>query len=210
MQIRKQAANIESLKNTEKQKLAVILRKLLNKTYIVREISQGDYIFCRNNFEIISSIVELFDFTLKHDPDNEIIYIRNTSLYDDEQGTKLNRKRITKRDFLIYAALVSVWYDNIDVFAINTSINVSLEDVLNKMTEEDLLEEKIPKTGIKESLNFFSKYNLLKYKETENKEIIITLYPSLVHCLQEEELREYIETIKEGALTETKEEKDEA
>lgn len=191
------------LTSSEKDLFQRSCRKLLKQTFIVRDKDDENkklYFFTEKRPDIFTQYFSIIGFDIVIDRENGVVMLRNCADFGENGKIQANRLALKKAESMVLCCLWTLYADRLRSGSLAQTIMVSMTD-LRFALEKYGLKEPLDKTVIINTLNLFSRYNLIDVNgKIGEADCMIRLYGSLQFALDSEEFKKFAEATERRML----------
>lgn len=181
------------LKEAEKSTFSRIVNKLLQVNYITRKKigDANDYRFILAYKEIFETFFVISDFDLKIERHDEVVFIKNESMY--------NRLRLKKEESLLLLVTRVLFQRKRDLVTLDENVEIYLEDIHNELRRIGYLDDKrITKDKLKPALTLLRNYNIIDYIDRSLRDDArIKIYPTVLYVTNIHNIKQALDRIDE-------------
>lgn len=192
------------LTSSEKDLFQRCCRKLLKQTFIVRDKDDENkklYFFAAKRQDIFTQYFSFIGFDIVMDRENGIVMLRNCADFGENGKIQANRLGLKKAESMVLCCLWTLYADRLRSGSLAQTIMVSMTD-LRFALEKYGLKEPLDKTVMTNTLNMFSRYNLIDANgKIGEADCMIRLYASLQFALDSEEFKHFVEETEKRMLS---------
>ena len=190
-----------AFKEGEKTIFSRIVNKLFQVNFITRRkiADANDYRFILAYKEAFEAFLALTDFELNVRREDEVVYIRNASVY--------NHLRLRKTESVLILVLRILYQRKMDLVTLDEDVEIYLHEVHSELTRIGYLDHKrITKDRLKPALVMMRAYNIIDYIDKGlHDDARIKIYPTIPYVTDLEGIKEvvdkldgYMEGVEEG------------
>src|SRR5690554_2097035 len=146
------------LKESEKQNFSRIINKFLQVNLItMKKIRDAnDYRFILAYREAFSSFFALMDFSLNIERHDQVVYIKNESVF--------NHLKLKKEESILLLVIRVLYHNKKDFITLDENVEVYLSEIHEELARIGYLDNKrITKDRLKPSLALLRQYNIIDY-----------------------------------------------
>ncbi|TVY12323.1 DUF4194 domain-containing protein [Candidatus Phytoplasma pini] len=182
----------EFLKEQEQNLFSKIINKLLQVNYLTAQKSAdiNDYHFLLLHKEIFIFFLQLLDFELKIEKQDEVIFIKNLNHF--------NKLKLKKEESLILLILRILFQQKKENLGNYDKVTIYLQNIYQELTKISYVEiKKLTKEKMKNILVLFRRYNIIDYSDNDYllDNLIIIIYPSILYIIDLKMVQQYKELI---------------
>lgn len=181
------------LKEAEKSTFSRIVNKLLQVNYITRKKigDANDYRFILAYKEIFETFFVISDFDLKIERHDEVVFIKNESMY--------NRLRLKKEESLLLLVTRVLFQRKRDLVTLDENVEIYLEEIHNELRRIGYLDDKrITKDKLKPALTLLRNYNIIDYIDRSLRDDArIKIYPTVLYVTNIHNIKQALDRIDE-------------
>ncbi|NLB85341.1 MAG: DUF4194 domain-containing protein [Acholeplasmataceae bacterium] len=165
------------LKEGEKTDFSRITNKLLQVNFLTkRKPGDGnDYRFILAFKEVFEAFLVLIDFELVIKREDEVVYIKNTEVY--------NHLRLRKSESVLILVIRILFQRKMDFVTLDENVEIFLYEIHDELTRIGYLDNKrITKNELKPALQMLRGYNIIDYVDTGlHDDARIKIYPTILY-----------------------------
>ena len=181
--------------SSEKQFFQKCARKLLEKTFIVRDKDEENrkmFYFISKNSDFFTRYFSFMGFEILVHKDSGVAMLSNIVNENISSSVAVNRFRFKKIESIVLCCLWTLLSDRLHRGSLDKVIKITLSD-LNMELEKYDFKKPFDKGPLDEILKLFRKFNLIGTSgEIGDEDFTIILYPSLQFSLNENEFVSFI------------------
>ena len=181
--------------SSEKQFFQKCARKLLEKTFIVRDKDEENrkmFYFISKNSDFFTRYFSFMGFEILVHKDSGVAMLSNIVNENISSSVAVNRFRFKKIESLVLCCLWTLLSDRLHRGSLDKVIKITLSD-LNMELEKYDFKKPFDKGPLDEILKLFRKFNLIGTSgEIGDEDFTIILYPSLQFSLNENEFVSFV------------------
>ena len=181
--------------SSEKQFFQKCARKLLEKTFIVRDKDEENrkmFYFISKNSDFFTRYFSFMGFEILVHKDSGVAMLSNIVNENISSSVAVNRFRLKKIESIVLCCLWTLLSDRLHRGSLDKVIKITLSD-LNMELEKYDFKKPFDKGPLDEILKLFRKFNLIGTSgEIGNEDFTIILYPSLQFSLNENEFVSFV------------------
>jgi len=185
--------NYSDLKESEKQSFARICNKFLQVNFITRKKIRdaNDYRFVLAYREAFNSFFNLIDFSLNIERQDEVVYIKNESVF--------NHLKLRKDQSLLLLVIRVLYHGKRDFITLDDNVEIYLSEVHDELARIGYLDNKrITKDRLKPALSLLRQYNIIDYVDNNLRDDTrIKIYPTVVYATNLETIKDVVDRIDE-------------
>lgn len=192
----------ENFTSTDKLNFQNCCRKLLRRTFIVRDKQEDKkhFFFVVKNIEIFLDYFAYMGFELKYDKDSGVIMLDNCAGMGDKLQS--NRYRFTKEETIILCCLWLIYVSRIREGSLSAVVVVGVSDITYELEKYDA-KENVNKTALEKVFKLFKNYSLVDIDGTMGEmDCKLILYPSLQFSLDTGEFERFLKEVVKVVLAE--------
>ncbi len=192
----------ENFTSTDKLNFQNCCRKLLRRTFIVRDKQEDrkHFFFIIKNIEVFLDYFAYMGFELKYDKDSGVIMLDNCAGMGDKLQS--NRYRFTKEETIILCCLWLIYVSRIREGSLSAVVVVSVSDITYELEKYDA-KENVNKTALEKVFKLFKNYSLVDIDGTVGEmDCKLILYPSLQFSLDTGEFERFLKEVVKVVLAE--------
>jgi hypothetical protein len=194
-----------AFKEGEKTIFSRIINKLFQVNFITkRKIADAnDYRFILGYKEVFEAFLALTDFELNIKREDEVVYIKNESVY--------NHLRLRKTESVLILVLRILYQRKMDLVTLDDDVEIYLHEVHSELTRIGYLDHKrITKDRLKPALVMMRNYNIIDYIDKGlHDDARIKIYPTIVYVTDLEGIKEVVDKL-DGYMEGAQEDNEEA
>ena len=181
--------------SSEKQFFQKCARKLLEKTFIVRDKDEENrrmFYFISKNSDFFTRYFTFMGFEILVHKDSGVAMLSNIVNENISSSVAVNRFRLKKIESIVLCCLWTLLSDRLHRGSLDKVIKLTLSD-LNMELEKYDFKKPFDKGPLDEILKLFRKFNLIGTSgEIGDEDFTIILYPSLQFSLNENEFVSFV------------------
>ena len=181
--------------SSEKQLFQKCARKLLEKTFIVRDKDEENrkmFYFISKNSDFFTHYFSFMGFEILVQKDSGVVMLSNIVNENISASVAVNRFRFKKIESIILCCLWTLLSDRLHRGSLDKVIKITLSD-LNMELEKYDYKKPFDKGPLNDILKLFCKFNLIGTSgEIGDEDFTIILYPSLQFALNESEFVSFV------------------
>ena len=181
--------------SSEKQFFQKCARKLLEKTFIVRDKDEENrkmFYFISKNSDFFTRYFSFMGFEILVHKDSGVAMLSNIVNENISSSVAVNRFRFKKIESIVLCCLWTLLSDRLHRGSLDKVIKITLSD-LNMELEKYDFKKTFDKGPLDEILKLFRKFNLIGTSgEIGDEDFTIILYPSLQFSLNENEFVSFV------------------
>ena len=181
--------------SSEKQFFQKCARKLLEKTFIVRDKDEENrrmFYFISKNSDFFTRYFSFMGFEILVHKDSGVAMLSNIVNENISSSVAVNRFRFKKIESIVLCCLWTLLSDRLHRGSLDKVIKITLSD-LNMELEKYDFKKPFDKGPLDEILKLFRKFNLIGTNgEIGDEDFTIILYPSLQFSLNENEFVSFV------------------
>ena len=181
--------------SSEKQFFQKCARKLLEKTFIVRDKDEENrkmFYFISKNSDFFTHYFTFMGFEILVHKDSGVAMLSNIVNENISSSVAVNRFRLKKIESIVLCCLWTLLSDRLHRGSLDKVIKITLSD-LNMELEKYDFKKPFDKGPLDEILKLFRKFNLIGTSgEIGDEDFTIILYPSLQFSLNENEFVSFV------------------
>ena len=181
--------------SSEKQFFQKCARKLLEKTFIVRDKDEENrkmFYFISKNSDFFTRYFSFMGFEILVHKDSGVVMLSNIVNENISSSVAVNRFRFKKIESIVLCCLWTLLSDRLHRGSLDKVIKITLSD-LNMELEKYDFKKPFDKGPLDEILKLFRKFNLIGINgEIGDEDFTIILYPSLQFSLNENEFVSFV------------------
>lgn len=181
--------------SSEKQLFQKCARKLLEKTFIVRDKDEENrkmFYFISKNSDFFTHYFSFMGFEILVHKDSGVVMLSNIVNENVSSSVAVNRFRFKKIESIVLCCLWTLLSDRLHRGSLDKVIKITLSD-LNMELEKYDFKKPFDKGPLDEILKLFRKFNLIGTSgEIGDEDFTIILYPSLQFSLNENEFVSFV------------------
>ena len=181
--------------SSEKQFFQKSARKLLEKTFIVRDKDEENrrmFYFISKNSDFFTRYFTFMGFEILVHKDSGVAMLSNIVNENISSSVAVNRFRLKKIESIVLCCLWTLLSDRLHRGSLDKVIKITLSD-LNMELEKYDFKKPFDKGPLDEILKLFRKFNLIGTSgEIGDEDFTIILYPSLQFSLNENEFVSFV------------------
>ena len=181
--------------SSEKQFFQKCARKLLEKTFIVRDKDEENrkmFYFISKNSDFFTRYFSFMGFEIIVHKDSGVAMLSNIVNENISSSVAVNRFRFKKIESIVLCCLWTLLSDRLHRGSLDKVIKITLSD-LNMELEKYDFKKPFDKGPLDEILKLFRKFNLIGTSgEIGDEDFTIILYPSLQFSLNENEFVSFV------------------
>ena len=181
--------------SSEKQLFQKCARKLLEKTFIVRDKDEENrkmFYFISKNSDFFTRYFSFMGFEILVHKDSGVAMLSNIVNENISSSVAVNRFRFKKIESIVLCCLWTLLSDRLHRGSLDKVIKITLSD-LNMELEKYDFKKPFDKGPLDEILKLFRKFNLIGTSgEIGDEDFTIILYPSLQFSLNENEFVSFV------------------
>lgn len=181
--------------SSEKQLFQKCARKLLKKTFIVRDKDEENrkmFYFISKNSDFFTHYFSFMGFEILVHKDSGVVMLSNIVNENVSSSVAVNRFRFKKIESIVLCCLWTLLSDRLHRGSLDKVIKITLSD-LNMELEKYDFKKPFDKGPLDEILKLFRKFNLIGTSgEIGDEDFTIILYPSLQFSLNENEFVSFV------------------
>ena len=181
--------------SSEKQLFQKCARKLLEKTFIVRDKDEENrkmFYFISKNSDFFTHYFSFMGFEILVQKDSGVVMLSNIVNENISASVAVNRFRFKKIESIILCCLWTLLSDRLHRGSLDKVIKITLSD-LNIELEKYDYKKPFDKGPLNDILKLFCKFNLIGTSgEIGDEDFTIILYPSLQFALNEIEFVSFV------------------
>lgn len=165
------------LKEGEKTDFSRITNKLLQVNFITKKKpgDGNDYRFILAFKEIFEAFLVLIDFELIIKREDEVVFIKNSEVY--------NHLRLRKSESVLILVIRILYQRKMDFVTLDENVEIFLYEIHDELTRIGYLDNKrITKNELKPALQLLRAYNIIDYVDTGlHDDARIKIYPTILY-----------------------------
>lgn len=181
--------------SSEKQLFQKCARKLLEKTFIVRDKDEENrkmFYFVSKNSDFFTHYFSFMGFEILVHKDSGVVMLSNIVNENVSSSVAVNRFRFKKIESIVLCCLWTLLSDRLHKGSLDKVIKITLSD-LNMELEKYDFKKPFDKGPLDDILKLFRKFNLIGTSgEIGDEDFTIILYPSLQFSLNENEFVSFV------------------
>ena len=181
--------------SSEKQFFQKCARKLLEKTFIVRDKDEENrkmFYFISKNSDFFTRYFSFMGFEILVHKDSGVVMLSNIVNENISSSVAVNRYSNKKIESIVLCCLWTLLSDRLHRGSLDKVIKITLSD-LNMELEKYDFKKPFDKGPLDEILKLFRKFNLIGTSgEIGDEDFTIILYPSLQFSLNENEFVSFV------------------
>ena len=181
--------------SSEKQFFQKCARKLLEKTFIVRDKDEENrkmFYFISKNSDFFTRYFSFMGFEILVHKDSGVAMLSNIVNENISSSVAVNRFRFKKIESIVLCCLWTLLSDRLHRGSLDKVIKITLSD-LNMELEKYDFKKPFDKGPLDEILKLFRKFNLIGTSgEIGDEDFTIILYPSLQFALNESDFVSFV------------------
>ena len=181
--------------SSEKQFFQKCARKLLEKTFIVRDKDEENrkmFYFVSKNSDFFTHYFSFMGFEILVHKDSGVVMLSNIVNENVSSSVAVNRFRFKKIESIVLCCLWTLLSDRLHKGSLDKVIKITLSD-LNMELEKYDFKKPFDKGPLDDILKLFRKFNLIGTSgEIGDEDFTIILYPSLQFSLNENEFVSFV------------------
>ena len=181
--------------SSEKQLFQKCARKLLEKTFIVRDKDEENrkmFYFVSKNSDFFTHYFSFMGFEILVHKDSGVAMLSNIVNENISSSVAVNRFRFKKIESIVLCCLWTLLSDRLHKGSLDKVIKITLSD-LNMELEKYDFKKPFDKGPLDDILKLFRKFNLIGTSgEIGDEDFTIILYPSLQFSLNENEFVSFV------------------
>ena len=181
--------------SSEKQLFQKCARKLLKKTFIVRDKDEENrkmFYFISKNSDFFTRYFSFMGFEILVHKDSGVAMLSNIVNENISSSVAVNRFRFKKIESIVLCCLWTLLSDRLHRGSLDKVIKITLSD-LNMELEKYDFKKPFDKGPLDEILKLFRKFNLIGTSgEIGDEDFTIILYPSLQFALNESDFVSFV------------------
>ena len=181
--------------SSEKQFFQKCARKLLEKTFIVRDKDEENrkmFYFISKNSDFFTRYFSFMGFEILVHKDSGVAMLSNIVNENISSSVAVNRFRFKKIESIVLCCLWTLLSDRLHRGSLDKVIKITLSD-LNMELEKYDFKKPFDKGPLNDILKLFCKFNLIGTSgEIGDEDFTIILYPSLQFALNESEFVSFV------------------
>ena len=181
--------------SSEKQFFQKCARKLLEKTFIVRDKDEENrkmFYFISKNSDFFTRYFSFMGFEILVHKDSGVAMLSNIVNENISSSVAVNRFRFKKIESIVLCCLWTLLSDRLHRGSLDKVIKITLSD-LNMELEKYDFKKPFDKGPLDDILKLFRKFNLIGTNgEIGDEDFTIILYPSLQFSLNENEFVSFV------------------
>ena len=181
--------------SSEKQLFQKCARKLLKKTFIVRDKDEENrkmFYFISKNSDFFTRYFSFMGFEILVHKDSGVVMLSNIVNENISSSVAVNRFRFRKIESIVLCCLWTLLSDRLHRGSLDKVIKITLSD-LNMELEKYDFKKPFDKGPLDEILKLFRKFNLIGTSgEIGDEDFTIILYPSLQFALNESDFVSFV------------------
>lgn len=181
--------------SSEKQFFQKCARKLLEKTFIVRDKDEENrkmFYFISKNSDFFTRYFSFMGFEILVHKESGVAMLSNIVNENISSSVAVNRFRFKKIESIVLCCLWTLLSDRLHRGSLDKVIKITLSD-LNMELEKYDFKKPFDKGPLDEILKLFRKFNLIGTSgEIGDEDFTIILYPSLQFSLNENEFVSFV------------------
>lgn len=186
----------ENFTSTDKLIFQNCCRKLLGKTFLVRD-KQADrkhYFFVVKYMDIFLEYFLFMGFEIKCDKDNGVVMLDNCSGID-KQKLISNRYRFTNEETIVLCCLWLIYVSRIKEGTLSSVIMIGVSDLVYEL-EKYNVRDMVKKTGLGNIVTVLKRYSLVDLDgNIGDIDCKLILYPSLQFALDTDEFSRFVKEV---------------
>ncbi len=165
------------LKEGDKTDFSRITNKLLQVNFITKKKpgDGNDYRFILAFKEIFEAFLVLIDFELIIKREDEVVFIKNSEVY--------NHLRLRKSESVLILVIRILYQRKMDFVTLDENVEIFLYEIHDELTRIGYLDNKrITKNELKPALQLLRAYNIIDYVDTGlHDDARIKIYPTILY-----------------------------
>lgn len=183
---------LEEMSDSEQILFKKSIRKLLDATFIVKDKDEKLYQFIArgSNRENISEYLRLIGYNLNVSDEQGVAMLYQDETDDENVGLK--RTNLQSFDGTQVKFLLVMWQAYLTQCSYENEVYLTVGEIIDKLRYYGITAE-LNQTSFKDTMIMLRKYNLIDFRGNDfTEELKIRLYPSLMFCMDLEQLKQVI------------------
>ena len=183
---------LEEMSDSEQILFKKSIRKLLDATFIVKDKDEKLYQFIArgSNRENISEYLRLIGYNLNVSDEQGVAMLYQDETDDENVGLK--RSNLQSFDGTQVKVLLVLWQAYLTQCSYENEVYLTVGEIIDKLRYYGITAE-LNQTSFKDTMIMLRKYNLIDFRGNDfTEELKIRLYPSLMFCMDLEQLKQVI------------------
>ena len=183
---------LEEMSDSEQILFKKSIRKLLDATFIVKDKDEKLYQFIArgSNRENISEYLRLIGYNLNVSDEQGVAMLYQDETDDENVGLK--RTNLQSFDGTQVKVLLVLWQAYLTQCSYENEVYLTVGEIIDKLRYYGITAE-LNQTSFKDTMIMLRKYNLIDFRGNDfTEELKIRLYPSLMFCMDLEQLKQVI------------------
>lgn len=183
---------LEEMSDSEQILFKKSIRKLLDATFIVKDKDEKLYQFIArgSNRENISEYLRLIGYNLNVSDEQGVAMLYQDETDDENVGLK--RSNLQSFDGTQVKFLLVLWQAYLTQCSYENEVYLTVGEIIDKLRYYGITAE-LNQTSFKDTMIMLRKYNLIDFRGNDfTEELKIRLYPSLMFCMDLEQLKQVI------------------
>lgn len=178
------AENYDLLKESDRELFSELCNKLLTNNFIYGQIKadREDY---RSILKLKNEITDYFyliDYTLEHDANYKIFYMRS----NDGKG----KIRLKKMESVLVLIFRKLYYVKSKENGTSVEIYVSFDELVDEINKTHIFKDRMSKQLIKEPLLVLRRFKLIGFDALNfSTTDLFAIYPTIIHVVTTEDLK---------------------
>ncbi len=183
---------LEEMSDSEQILFKKSIRKLLDATFIVKDKDEKLYQFIArgSNRENISEYLRLIGYNLNVSDEQGVAMLYQDETDDENVGLK--RTNLQSFDGTQVKFLLVLWQAYLTQCSYENEVYLTVGEIIDKLRYYGITAE-LNQTSFKDTMIMLRKYNLIDFRGNDfTEELKIRLYPSLMFCMDLDQLKQVI------------------
>ncbi|MDD6258436.1 MAG: DUF4194 domain-containing protein [Erysipelotrichaceae bacterium] len=183
---------LEEMSDSEQILFKKSIRKLLDATFIVKDKDEKLYQFIArgSNRENISEYLRLIGYNLNVSDEQGVAMLYQDETDDENVGLK--RTNLQSFDGTQVKFLLVLWQAYLTQCSYENEVYLTVGEIIDKLRYYGITAE-LNQTSFKDTMIMLRKYSLIDFRGNDfTEELKIRLYPSLMFCMDLDQLKQVI------------------
>ena len=192
----------DSFTTAEKQMFQNCCRKLLKRTFIVRDKQEDkrQYFFVSNRPEIFSDYFSYMGFEIRCDKNTGVVMLDSRSSEGDKDRLQSNRHRFSKDETIVLCCLWLIYISRLKEGTLPPVVVIGVSDLVYELEKYDA-RDMFNKTSLDNIFKVLKNFSLIDLDgSVGDMDCKLILYPSLQFALDVEEFERFVKEVVEVVL----------
>ena len=192
----------DSYTTAEKQMFQNCCRKLLKRTFIVRDKQEDkrQYFFVSNRSEIFLDYFSYMGFEVRCDKNAGVAMLDSRSPMGDKDRLQSNRHRFSKDETIVLCCLWLIYISRLKEGTLSSVVVIGVSDLVYELEKYDA-RDMFNKTALDNIFKVLKNFSLIDTEgNVGDMDCKLILYPSLQFALDTEEFERFVKEVVEVVL----------